>query len=218
MEFEYLQSIATEWHDQMLGAKLTHNDAVFSLHNVVMQKLIVYLLMVMTVSANQCNLIMRLILKQGLSKVRIMHTFPCTLAYAPLQYGGLEIPNLHTEQLVKQLEMLLRHGDKLMDMTSLLIWANVEAFKLEAGLQGELVDLPLAIVANITESWLKNCGFNAYPISRSCTLAIPKSCGCSYLMVKMDESKILNRCCMYLSAIWLSDICEGDGKSIQLGA
>ncbi len=26
MEFEYLLSVATEWHDQMLGAKLTHND------------------------------------------------------------------------------------------------------------------------------------------------------------------------------------------------
>jgi len=35
-------------------------------------------------------------------------------------------------------------------------WANEEAFKLEAGMQGEIMDLPLVLEANLTESWLKH--------------------------------------------------------------
>jgi len=57
MEFEYLQSMATKWHDCMLGAKLIHNDVVFNLCNIVMQKLIDPLT-VMTFMVNQCDLIM----------------------------------------------------------------------------------------------------------------------------------------------------------------
>jgi len=151
MEFKYLQAVATEWHDQMLGARLTHNDAVFSLQNIVMWKLI-YLLTV----TNQCELIMRPILKQGLSKAGIIQTFPQALTYGPVWYGGLAIPNLYTEQLVEQLGVQQCYGDHTMDMTGLLIRANIKVLKLEAGLQGEITKLHLAISSNITNSWVKH--------------------------------------------------------------
>jgi len=77
--------------------------------------------MVTTFSDSQYDLIMQPILQQGLSKAGIIHTFPCTLAYAPLQYGRLDIPNLYTEQLVEHMGVLLHYGDTMTDMTRLLI-------------------------------------------------------------------------------------------------
>jgi len=47
------------------------------------------------------------ILQQGLPKVGVVHTFPQALAPGPLNYGGLELPHLYTEQLVTHVHTIL---------------------------------------------------------------------------------------------------------------
>jgi len=53
--------------------------------------------------------------------VGFIRTFPHVLAYGPLKYGGLAIPNLYMEQLVEQLGVLLQYRDQMSDTTGLLI-------------------------------------------------------------------------------------------------
>jgi len=68
------------------------------------------------------------ILQQGLLKAGVVQMLSWTLVYRPLQYGGLEIPNLYTKQLVAQLLLLFWYGIQVTDSMGVLIWANSEVF------------------------------------------------------------------------------------------
>jgi len=111
---------------------LQHNDAAFSLKNVLLRKL-TYPLMVTSFTEQQCHLIMKLILKAGLPKAGVIHTYPRALVYGPSHYAGLDIPNLYMEQLVIQVCMVLCFGGKEQDTMAMLIQASVEALQLETG-------------------------------------------------------------------------------------
>jgi len=67
------------------------------------------------------------ILQSGLPKASIVHTFPCALAHGPLDYGGLEIPHLYTEQLNFHVQTLLRYGPDKTDPMGMLLHATGEA-------------------------------------------------------------------------------------------
>jgi len=60
-----------------------------------------------------------------------------------LCYGGFDIPNLYIEQLLSKLMMLIQHGRIANNTTIVLVWALVEAIKLEAGVCGDLLKIPL---------------------------------------------------------------------------
>jgi len=58
IEFDYFYSVTKDWQAKMSKAKLTHNDAQFSLQCTILQKL-VYPLAVTTFTAKQCYCIMQ---------------------------------------------------------------------------------------------------------------------------------------------------------------
>jgi len=62
------------------------------------------------------------ILYSDLPKVGVVHTYPRALVHGQLCYMGLEISNLHTEQLIIQIAMILRYVYSSEDTTSHLIW------------------------------------------------------------------------------------------------
>ncbi len=105
-EVEYLQSVAQDWQVKMAASRLSPQDALFSLKNVVLRKL-QYPLVTATFTPQQCSQIMAPILKQGLPKAGVVRTFPRALAHNPLQYGGLDIPNLYTEQIIAHITTIL---------------------------------------------------------------------------------------------------------------
>jgi len=101
--------------------------------------------------------------------------------------------------------------------------------KLEVGLQGELTDLAPAIKALLTDSWVKHVWLQCVRLKIKILMDIPnfqpqhigdQEIMCIFLQhnTPLDELQVLNRCSMYLSVIWLSDICEGDGKAVQAAA
>jgi len=57
----------------------------------------------------------------------MVHNFPCTLAHSPLEYGGLEIPKLYTEQIKVHVTMLLQYRPETTSMTGSLLHATGEA-------------------------------------------------------------------------------------------
>jgi len=43
VEYDYLKSMATDWQTKMARVKLTHNNASFSHHSVILHKLVWHL-------------------------------------------------------------------------------------------------------------------------------------------------------------------------------
>jgi len=105
---------------------------------------------------------------------------PQVVVHGPLQYMGLNISNLYTEQFVTQLTMVLRYGNKSEETTGLLIHGMVEAMKFETRLTGEMLQTPLLSQDLMMDIWIKqlwldcvNYGIDIYtdlpnfPIPRS---------------------------------------------------
>jgi len=67
------------------------------------------------------------ILQQGLPKAGVIRTFPQVLAHGPLDYRGLDIPHLFTEQIIAHIHTILRYGPVQDDPTGLLLHATPEA-------------------------------------------------------------------------------------------
>jgi len=121
-KFQYLKTTATEWKQKMEKARLTHTDALFSLHSSILQKM-AYPLAVTTFTEQQCSELMKPILSAGLPKIGCIRSMPRAVIHGPIEKAGLNIPNLYTEQAATQLIMLLRYGNFPSEQTGMLLRA-----------------------------------------------------------------------------------------------
>jgi len=223
-EVQYLISIATDWKVKMAASRLLWEEALFSLKHMVLWKL-QYPLATTTFSPQQCHQIMSPLLQQGLPKAGVICTFPRALAHGPLEYGGLDIPNLYTEQLIVHVTTMLRYGPDLTDPTGTLLHANGEAMRLEVGYNGELLAAPLILANNVTSSWIKHVWtstqergitilthFSEIPLQQHGNIEL------MWLFVqsgwKQPDLHILNQCQMFLQVFNLSDIINAFGNCI----
>jgi len=116
----------------------------------------VYPLVMMTFTKQQCMDIMRPILTQGLPLARFVRSFPWAIMHGPWQWGGLNIPNLYTEQLIAHIHTILKFGSNLAEITSSLLQASWGALQLEMGLAGNPTTSPEAIHDYATPTWLSH--------------------------------------------------------------
>jgi len=137
----------------MSTTKVTHAAAEFGLCQVILQKL-EYPLVATTLTKTECNTIMSPILTAGLPAAGLTWTFPRAIVHRPWQWGGLNIPNLFTEQTTKHLHTMILFGGNTTDMTGVLLQASCKAFRLEAGLQGDIIDLLEAVYSYVTPTWV----------------------------------------------------------------
>jgi len=79
--------------------------------------------------------------------------FPQAVMHRPQSHNRLEIPNLFMEQLIAHILMLIKFWPQKEDPTSHLIQANMEAFRLKAGLSRQIFRLLHTILPYITRSW-----------------------------------------------------------------
>jgi len=92
------------------------------------------------------------ILQQGLPKVGVMCIYPQALTHGPLNDGGLEIPQLYTEQLIAHVHMILQYEPDKEDPTGMLLHATGKAMRLELGYSRELLAVLLTLAVHITHS------------------------------------------------------------------
>jgi len=144
-----------------MASRLNPQDATFSLHNVILPK-VTYPLATMTFSQEQCNRIMRPLLQTGLAKGGVVCTFPRAVVHGPLKYGGLDLPNLHTEQTLMHVKTLLQYGSDHEHLTGFLLHATVEALCLELGYCGEMFSAPADFSNNLTDLWLTHLWHTAH--------------------------------------------------------
>jgi len=84
---------------------------LFSLHNIILQKL-VYPLPAMTFTQEQCQSIIPPILAQELLATGFVHMFPHMLTHGPLKFCRVNIPNLFTEQTLAHIHTLLKYSNQ----------------------------------------------------------------------------------------------------------
>jgi len=115
-----------------------------------------YPLTTTTFARQQCEQTMTPLLQEGLARTGVVRTYPRALVHGPLQYGGLEIPHLYTEQILAHARTVLRYGPDQSDATGFLLHTAAEAMRLEIGLNGKLLTAPLILQDQVTTSWIKH--------------------------------------------------------------
>jgi len=131
-EFQHLLDVARSWNMSMSVAKVTHVAAKFGLQQVILWKLD-YPLVMTTFTQKECHSIMSPILTAGLPAAGMIRTFPRAMVHGPWQWGGLNIPNLFTEQTTKHIHTLLKFGGAFDDMMGSLLQSTCKAFRLKVG-------------------------------------------------------------------------------------
>jgi len=171
----------------------------------------------------QCYEIIKPVLASALPAMGINRHFPRAVAYGPRSHQGLDIPNLYTEQLSAHILTLLWFGPQTSDPTGYLINMNVEAFQLEAGLGGPIFQMPVDIMAYMTDSWFTQTWYQCHLLqieilTTATVLERPWEGDKEIMKFFLQQGIVgmelasMNRCRMFIKATYLSDICMGDGK------
>jgi len=119
-EYVHLREEALQWKNQMISANLPWAAADFGIRQVLLPKLC-YPLVAMTFTEAQCQGIMKPVLQQGLLALGVNRNFPRSIAHGPVTYQGLNLPNLHSEQMISHILMVLKYGNQRDDPTGALL-------------------------------------------------------------------------------------------------
>jgi len=122
--------------------------------------------------------------------------------------------------------MLLKFGPQKAGLTGHLIRANMEAFRLEAGLSGQIFSLPATILPYMTQSWFMQTWQWCKELDIEVMMDIedfetPRKQDREIMKIFLQAGVAgqdlicMNRCHMYLQAIFLLDICNGTGTAID---
>jgi len=225
-EYKHLLDKANLWKNNKVTTKIPCMAADFSLHQVLLPKLR-YPLIAMTLSEKQCQIIMKPIMTQGPPAISFNRHFPQAVAHRCLIYQGLNLPNLFTEQLIIQVSTLVKYGHYSKDPMGCLLCANTELLQLETGMSGPLFQIPSYFEVCVMPTWLSQCWLQCIQcrieISTDIPDLLPLQEHDKELMQIFAEQgnwaadlATLNKCCMYLHAIFLSDICNASSTEIEL--
>ncbi len=122
-EFQHLVETSKQWQQSMAMAKVMHLAAEFGMRQMIFRKL-EYPLVATTMTQTQCMAIMCPILAQGLPATGFVRSFPRAIVHGPWQWGGLNIPNLFTEQLIAHAHTILKFGGQKGNITRCLLQAT----------------------------------------------------------------------------------------------
>jgi len=121
--------------------------------------------------------------------------------------------------------MLLCYGPQAEDPTGRLLQANLEAFRLETGLGGQLFGQPVEILPCLMRSWIAHTWAQCRQLDIDIMMDVQdfkaprhndKELMRLFLQhgVRGQDLATLNRCRMYLQVVFLLDICNGQGMAI----
>jgi hypothetical protein len=156
----------------------------------------------------------------------IVRTFPHNMVYAPADYCGLGILHPYYRQQLTHLKTLLSET-LTHSITGDLMKACFEELRLEVGMPGRSRNWRLPITKDIlTPCWMKDLLVfmekHQMDLEDTQPLLTGNTTSDKFLMesfilhgYRKKDLKTLNTCCMYLRAVFLSDITSADGKQIE---
>jgi len=152
-EVQYRLEQANTWASQMMLHKASKYACWVNLNCVLLKKL-EYPLMATTLSRQECDQIMRPVLKVTLPAIGLNHHFPWKMVYGHNDHHGLALLHLYDTQGFRHLMAVLQFGD-MPSTTGQLLQHSYEALQLELGLPGEILQYPFAAWKDmVTPTWL----------------------------------------------------------------
>jgi hypothetical protein len=222
-QFAKLHKLAKEWVDMMQAGKLNGKEIWTALKTTIWRTM-AYSLPVTTMSRNQWETIMSTLLKFALSAMGICRHFPRDIVFAPVQYIGLGIQHLHVLQEIMRLKDILHHTHNQTNTCKPYL-SSFELLHIEIGSTEPLHTLPYSISSNLTLPSLVKVSWefldsHCLQLHTSLTIQLPWKKEC-FVMEKIyaftsdwQLLQMANKCHLYLSALFLSDISDGSGRYI----
>ena len=225
-EVEYLRQQAVNWSDKLRTGHLPRYASWVSMNATIMRTLI-YPLPATTLTYDECHYILSPVLQAGLPSSGIARTFPRTIVHAPLQFNGLALPHLYTEQGLSHILQILRHLHVQDSITGQLLRASLQQLQLEFGLPESFFTSDYQSYQHLaTDCWLKHtwkfCDDYSITLKESAPILPLRRQHDQHLTsaffaagYRKADLLTLNRCRVFLQAVTLSDIATGDGHAIS---
>lgn len=227
-EAAYLRNCAQEWADKVRTGSLSDHLAWQALTCTIMAKL-KYPLTATTFTRAQCQHIFAPLRKVGLPRSKIASNFPAAMLHAPLDFQGLDLPDLFFCQGQAHLDKLITFTSSKDSMTGSLLRASAETMKLERGINGPLFSPDYSTwKTTVTRGWIQHTwqwlyesdiqvqdsvpDFPTRRINDQLIMEFFESIGCT-----PKDLASLNRCRLFLKVLSLADIVNGQGTEFMPG-
>ena len=193
-----------------------------------MWKSIAYPLGACTLSEQECTKLASKVYSTVLPALGVNRNIPTVMRYAPLRFGGLNLPSPAIEQGIQQLRLLLEHGSED-TLSGKLLRISLEQMQLEVGELESVLSLPYKRFHHLaTDVWIKHvwrfCSESGVKLVwNTAVLPLPLREWDSAIMAKCravgircpKQQRRINRVRCSLQVITLADITTADGRSIR---
>ena len=220
-QYEELRDLTADWADRLRISFLSENETVQAIQTSIIKKL-EYPLLALTLTREQCDNILKPLLRIALPKTRINRNFCRKTLRAPGGFLGLNFPCLYHSQVIAHMECLLRHGGQS-TITGRLLEGSIEVAKAELGLPGKLFSHSASNLSHlITHSWIRDIWHeiqdNEITFSEQTPDLQVKRENDQFIMkaaLELELSplqlRMINKCRIHLQVTTFSDLCSGDG-------
>lgn len=221
-----LRDIAEEWKSNIDVGFLDKYDAWVALTTMIM-KTIEYPLPALTFTQQECRKIMAPILEAGLKNSGICRNMARSLVYAPKCFQGLLLKDPYLKQGLDKIHMWFQNsGTK--NLTDSLLKHTYEAMQLEVGTTESFLLLDYSRFKKaITPTWISNLWeflsihqiqtYEEWPMLKM----MRDDNKCIMDLLYLDKEVTLyqlaacNRCRLYLQVVTMSEILNGDGRTLR---
>jgi hypothetical protein len=138
-QIDILRNHSQQYFDNIRNIVLTESEAYLS-YTLYLRPKLTYPLPCCTLTPEQCRYIQAPALAALLPKLHLNRRTPQAILFAGPRYGGLNLPNLYTDQSIGQLTYLLGHL-RLNDNIAKQIKCNLSHLQLQVGSSTPLFNL-----------------------------------------------------------------------------
>ena len=220
-QYKELCEWTANWADRLRISFLSESETVQAIQTSIMKKL-EYPLLAMTLTREQCDNILKPLLRTALPRTRINRNFCGKTLRAPGGFLGLNFPCLYTSQVIAHMECLLRHGGQS-TITGRLLEGTIEVAKAELGFPGKLFSHSASEFSHLlTSSWIKDIWHEIHDnkmtfIEHTDDLQLKRE-NDQFIMTAVlklpltpKQIRTINKCRIHLQVYTFSDLCSGDG-------
>ena len=216
-------TLATEWADKMRTGRLSKADSWLAIMSTIMRTL-AYPLSALNLTEAQYDDLLRPILMYGLPAMGICRHFARDIVFAPKLYRGTGLKHLYTQQEISRLLDIMSHTHQN-STTGSLYTSSFELLLVEVGLGTIIHSIPSPLLQYLaTDSLIKStCLFLNHHWLQLCHTIqlLPDRQNNTHIMegflnagATTDELIRLNKCRLFLSSYYISDIATGNGSKI----
>lgn len=221
-EFSKCIEITKVFHNNLLKSNLQSNEAITA-YRAIWRAKIRYSISNIWFTEQECKKIQSMAITALLPKIKINRNFPRVIVYGNRSLGGLGIPTTYQEQGMIAIKCLVGNLRVKTSLSKLLI-ITLQNSQLELGSQTKILERIQHIPVYITETWCTKI-WN-FLLSNNMEIHVKELDFLNiqrendvFIMdkIKCDHSRLkqINKCRMFLNVIYLSDLVEPGGVTLD---